>query len=235
VLHVFSGPAASHTVVIDTERRAYCWGRNEEGQLGLGDTVNRYAPTAVLPGERIKSGACGPNHTMLFTTMGALFAAGANGSGQLGTGLAHSKTAFVRIEGMVEVVSVACGREFTAAVNADGEVYTWGHPEHGQLGNGGEYKTLEKAGKWTYQLTKHPTKVDALLGVSVATVCAGPNHTAVSRGLPVPGAVGLLLCVCVCVCVGVDAGVRCWVLRWVGWVSPLFPFSLFFAGSTPWH
>ena len=180
VLHVFSGPAASHTVVIDTERRAYVWGRNEDGQLGLGDTVNRYVPTPVLPGERIKSGACGPNHTMLYTTMGALFAAGANGSAQLGTGTTHPKTSFTRIESLAEVVSVACGREFTAAVNADGEVYTWGHPEYGQLGNGGEFKTLEKAGKWTYQLTKRPTRVDALAGVSIATVCSGPNHTAVS-------------------------------------------------------
>ena len=179
ILHVFSGCAASHTVVIDTDRRAYIWGRNEDGQLGLGDNVNRYRPTPVLPNERIKSGSCGPNHTMLFTTMGALYGAGKNDSAQLGIGNTISKTSFVRVE-LAEIISVACGRDFTAAVNADGEIYTWGHPEYGQLGNGGEYKTLEKAGKWTYRFTKDPTRVDSLAGVSMSYVSSGPNHTAVS-------------------------------------------------------
>ena len=39
---VFAGPCANHTIAIDDNAGAYLWGRNEDGQLGLGDTVNRY-------------------------------------------------------------------------------------------------------------------------------------------------------------------------------------------------
>lgn len=71
IIHVFSGPVASHTICLDTNRTAYAWGRNEDGQLGLGDTTNRYNPTPITSiTSRIKSGACGPNHTILYTTLG---------------------------------------------------------------------------------------------------------------------------------------------------------------------
>jgi len=36
-----------HACVIDMENRLYCFGNNEEGQLGLGDTGNRSLPTLV--------------------------------------------------------------------------------------------------------------------------------------------------------------------------------------------
>ena len=51
--------------------------------------------------------------------------------------------------------------------------------QHGQLGNGGEYKSLEKAGKWTYQMTKRPERVVGgdTLGIKLIDVKSGPNHS----------------------------------------------------------
>ena len=36
-----------HTCALVTGGGAYCWGYNDGGQLGTGDTSNRYTPTAV--------------------------------------------------------------------------------------------------------------------------------------------------------------------------------------------
>ncbi len=37
-----------HSCVIDTTGAAYCWGRNDSGQLGNGGVANQLTPTAVI-------------------------------------------------------------------------------------------------------------------------------------------------------------------------------------------
>lgn len=44
---VASGCTSCHCVALDTEGRCYTWGRNEKGQLGHGDTIQRDRPTVV--------------------------------------------------------------------------------------------------------------------------------------------------------------------------------------------
>jgi hypothetical protein len=130
ITHVFTGPVASHTICLDTSRQAYAWGRNEDGQLGLGDTTNRYNPTLIESVKgRVKSGACGPNHTLLYTTLGELYVTGRNDNAQLGNGNTSSKNSFQVVESLRDVVSVSAGRDFSCAVVESGNVYTWGHPE----------------------------------------------------------------------------------------------------------
>ncbi len=67
-------------------RQVYAWGRNEEGQLGLGDTAMRRTPTIVdalwaLPVQQL---AAGDRHSAALTSNGFLFTCGANDRGQLG-------------------------------------------------------------------------------------------------------------------------------------------------------
>ncbi len=61
VRQVVSGPVACHNVAITAAGAVYVWGRNETGQLGLGDTHNRYNPVPlVLPGAGpVVAAACG--------------------------------------------------------------------------------------------------------------------------------------------------------------------------------
>ena len=66
--------------------QVYAWGRNEEGQLGLGDTAMRRTPTIVdalwaLPVQQL---AAGDRHSAALTSNGFLFTCGANDRGQLG-------------------------------------------------------------------------------------------------------------------------------------------------------
>jgi alpha-tubulin suppressor-like RCC1 family protein len=180
VVSVFTGPVASHTICLDQNRTAYAWGRNEDGQLGLGDTTNRYNPTKITSiTSRVKSGSCGPNHTLLYTTLGELYAAGRNDSGQLGIGNTSSKNTCQLVSDISDVVASSCGRDFSIAVTESGRVYSWGLPQYGQTGQGSEFKSLEKAGKWTYQLTKRPESIleGDIVGVKIVDVKSGPNHT----------------------------------------------------------
>ena len=180
ITHVFTGPVASHTICLDANRTGYAWGRNEDGQLGLGDTINRYNPTPITAiTSRIKSGACGPNHTLLYTTLGELYVTGRNDNGQLGIGNTISKHAFQTVNSLSDVVAVSAGRDFSCAVSESGAVYSWGSPQYGQTGFGGEFKSLEKAGKWTYALTKRPEQIleGDIVGVKIVDVKSGPNHS----------------------------------------------------------
>ena len=48
----------------------YMWGKNEEGQLGLGDVEDRYTPTVVssLSGRRVVDVVSSENHTIAATS-----------------------------------------------------------------------------------------------------------------------------------------------------------------------
>ncbi|HEU0012542.1 MAG TPA: hypothetical protein VFQ45_02625, partial [Longimicrobium sp.] len=49
-LHRFSalGTGAAHACAVTPQGRLYCWGRNDQGQLGVGDRLDRSLPTPVL-------------------------------------------------------------------------------------------------------------------------------------------------------------------------------------------
>ena len=66
----------------------YTWGMNHYGQLGVGDTINRFKPTKVLffSQSRIANFDLGVIHSALITIDGHLYTWGCNDCGQLGTG-----------------------------------------------------------------------------------------------------------------------------------------------------
>lgn len=72
----------SHTNAI------YVWGKNESGQLGLGDTDDRVLPTPQisLRNQHIVKISCGHEHSTAITIEGGLFTWGAGMYGQLGHG-----------------------------------------------------------------------------------------------------------------------------------------------------
>ncbi|KAF8702597.1 hypothetical protein HU200_032983 [Digitaria exilis] len=63
VRHISSG--SSHVAVLTTDGKVFTWGNGKEGQLGLGDYLNRSSPTLVeaLEGKHVESISCGYNYT----------------------------------------------------------------------------------------------------------------------------------------------------------------------------
>ena len=68
----------------------FCWGKSQEGQLGLGgieeDTIvsPRFVDTTTSVPSKINEVACGWNHTAFLTAEGTVYTCGNNEFGQLG-------------------------------------------------------------------------------------------------------------------------------------------------------
>jgi alpha-tubulin suppressor-like RCC1 family protein len=69
VVGVSTSCCSVHMFAISDEGHVYGWGRNEKGQLGIGDTKDKKCPTLVkgLTGHKIVSVATGRNHSLFLT------------------------------------------------------------------------------------------------------------------------------------------------------------------------
>ncbi|XP_029290713.1 probable E3 ubiquitin-protein ligase HERC4 isoform X2 [Cottoperca gobio] len=118
------------------------WGRNECGQLGLGDTTDRRTPTLVhcLNMKKTVHISCGKDHTAVLTKDSAVFTFGSGKYGQLGH---NSFSDELRPRLVAElwgakVIKTACGRHHTLVLTDSKRVYSFGCGEQGQLGHGEE-------------------------------------------------------------------------------------------------
>jgi len=126
-----------HTAAIKTDNSLWCWGTNNEGQLGINNITNRSSPVQTLSGGNVwKFVACGANHTAAIKLDGTLWIWGMNDHGQLGDNSNTPRSSPVQtISGGTNWKYVACGFRHTAAVKVDGSVWCWGLNDFGQLGD----------------------------------------------------------------------------------------------------
>jgi len=75
-----------HTIALQSDGTLYTWGLNNYGQLGTGDTTNRYTPTQIGSDNDWVAIAAGYTHTIARKSDGTLWAWGYNYYGQLGDG-----------------------------------------------------------------------------------------------------------------------------------------------------
>jgi alpha-tubulin suppressor-like RCC1 family protein len=111
----------------------FCWGSNQSGELGTGDTMDRDTPARVVaPGIDFQDAVVGGGHTCARASDGALYCWGGNDRGQLGIGttVAESSPTLVGA-GPYEAVSL--GRLHTCAIS-NGVLSCFGFNESGQLG-----------------------------------------------------------------------------------------------------
>lgn len=128
-----------------------CWGRNGQGQLGLGDTDAR-GDEADEMGERLPSVdlgtgaldvAAGEMHTCALLDNGSVACwghgdfLGIGGSGPLGDEPNEMGEALPAVDlGGDAIIDVAAGEYHTCARLEDGKLACWGHNGQGQLGLG---------------------------------------------------------------------------------------------------
>lgn len=149
----------------------YCFGRGEDGQLGLGDTSAHDEPIYVdsLRGIGVKDVACGSGHTVVLTVDGEIMSWGRGDDGRLGQNSFEWKyvpRSVVALQG-ISITHITCGSYHTAAVSSNGELYTWGGGMYGKLGHGNERGHSQ------------PKRVEALVGAIVSSVACGSRHTAI--------------------------------------------------------
>ncbi|MFY0533974.1 hypothetical protein [Nannocystis pusilla] len=140
VRHVHLGvPVAAggaHSLAL-TNDGAWGFGRNNEGQLGVGDLVDRLVPTAALGLDDAVSLSANLNHSLAVTEAGAVVVWGRNDEGQLGQAPGADVSTPALLD-LPEVVLVAAGQRHSLALTEDGQVWSFGFNNAGQLGRDGD-------------------------------------------------------------------------------------------------
>lgn len=126
--------------------RAYCWGRNDTGALGTGDTNVRLVPSSVATGVVFEALALGANHTCgLEQDTGRVLCWGNGMNGQLGQGRTASALTPVPVSLPGRVKALTAGYDHTCAIVEPGALYCWGSNAEGQLGQSDDGDNLPDA------------------------------------------------------------------------------------------
>ncbi len=154
-----------HACARMTDGTLWCWGLNQNGQVGDGTTAPRQAPVKVdTLGTGAAEAGTGGYHTCARKTDGTLWCWGLNDFGQLGDGPKVSQPKPTQVKALgSDVANVALGAMHSCARKTDGTVWCWGLNDFGQLGDG----TMANASV--------PQPVKAL--GAVASVSAGGAHS----------------------------------------------------------
>lgn len=156
-----------HSFALSVSGSVFGWGKNNAGQLGVGDTDDKCQPTQLttLRSLGVRYITAGADHTAFLTQDGGLFSAGHGAYGQLGHGSLTNEVLPRKILEFGKVVTqVACGRCHTLCLTND-RLYTFGLNSSGQLGFSGGYRNT-------------PVHVKAMSCI-VNSIFAGGDHSIV--------------------------------------------------------
>ncbi|XP_051217408.1 ultraviolet-B receptor UVR8 [Lolium perenne] len=159
----------SHCLAVTMDGEVQSWGRNQNGQLGLGTTEDSLLPQKIqaFEGICVKMIAAGAEHTAAVTEDGDIYGWGWGRYGNLGLGDRNDRYVPEKVSLVEEekMVLVACGWRHTITVSSSGSLYTYGWSKYGQLGHGDFEDHLV------------PHKVDALKDSSTSQISGGWRHT----------------------------------------------------------
>ena len=137
--------AISGTTAIATDDRTtcaiaggnvWCWGANDQGQIGDGTTTTRYSPVKLSSLSNATSLALGGLHACAIAS-GQVYCWGSNDRGQLGDGKAQPKSLVpIPVQSLTDAVAVTAGYVHTCALTKAGAVYCWGGNDWGNVGDG---------------------------------------------------------------------------------------------------
>jgi len=180
-----------HTCAIATGGTMYCWGRNDEGQLGIGasDSAVHPLPLPVLGGQHYVSVTTGGSFTCGVSTSGGTWCWGLSALGALGSSLAGETCAGGQscvatpslVTGGLRFASVGAGATFVCAVSNANLAYCWGYDDQGQLGNGTTSVTGQDApapisGQWQFVSVAGGNGHACALTTGYTAMCWGANE-----------------------------------------------------------
>lgn len=131
----WSSIAAGHdfSMAISEDGEVYCWGNNESGQLGLGDSTARDVP--VKMGTKSWSAIdAGRDHALAIDDSDELYVWGNNSYGQLGLGDNNSRNTPTQLPNKTWK-KISAGEFYSLAIDNQDKAYGWGNNAYGQLGN----------------------------------------------------------------------------------------------------
>lgn len=133
-----NAPDEEEACAVAKDQTAYCWsGKNDFGQLGVGDKAAHTEPTPVGGGHHFASVSVGDSHACGVTVEQVAYCWGNGSEGRLGTGdtLARLEPAEVQFARPMTVTQIDAGANGTCAVATPAPAYCWGRDDLGQLGS----------------------------------------------------------------------------------------------------
>ena len=164
-----------HTCAIAEDHTAWCWGNNDNGQLGDGTTTDRGKPVQVKGLTNVISLTAGDASTCAVVgatpsaSSGAAKCWGNNYRGKLGDGTTTARKLPTQVSGLTSgVTAISTGTGHTCAVTSAQTAQCWGDGSSGQLGSGAA------------TTSKVPVAVKNLTGVT--TITAGETSSCAIAG-----------------------------------------------------
>jgi len=166
-----------HTCAItEPDMALWCWGENEDGQLGTGDNIDRNAPTQIdLPqGRHPVSVNAGWASTCVILDNGSGMCWGKNDFGHLGDGTYNNRnepTSISVLPSNRSLVAMDLGAGHACGILDDGMVNCWGNGKFSNSTSGG------RLGDGTDSSSTYPRSVSLPVGRTAISIDAGIDHT----------------------------------------------------------
>ena len=132
-----------HTVILKEDGTLWAAGYNFNGQLGFGDTVDRYSFTEVKDaGSGITAIAAGNYHTVILKGDGSVWTTGSNYWGQLGFADNADRLSFTRLPSVSDVRDIAARGSITVLLKTDNSMLLAGNYEGPEGANEPDYDAV---------------------------------------------------------------------------------------------
>jgi alpha-tubulin suppressor-like RCC1 family protein len=184
----------AHSCAVKSDGSLWCWGKNDQGQLGNGSKNDALAPSRVLESNGLPlTGAvkvvAGNAFTCVLKQDATAACWGANDVGQLGTGSTMLNDPVPQLIPLAMVTDVGAGARHGCASLQSGNVWCWGANDTGQIGPGagptGSSMPVPAVDKGNQQV-----KAIAVAGGLSHTCAIAPDHTLWCWGSDVDGELG---------------------------------------------
>ncbi len=117
----------------------YCWGGNQRGTLGLGDSQNRLSPERVGSLSSWVQVVTAADHTCALRDDGSVWCFGANDVGQLGTAGVNDVLSPLAVSLPGAAVGISSEAAFSCALLDSRALYCWGENIEGMLAQDDDY------------------------------------------------------------------------------------------------
>ncbi len=167
-----------HTCAIASDNKAYCWGNNGNGQLGINSTTSKFVPVAVissgvLAGKTIKAISPGFYHTCAIASDNKAYCWGSGYNGQLGDNTTDQDYVPVAVSTSgalsgLGITAIAAGGYHNCVIASNNKAYCWGADWSGQLGNNSTSNS---------SVPVAVTTSGVLSGLTIKAISNGESHT----------------------------------------------------------
>ena len=125
-----------HIIFIDLNNNVWVLGNDNDGQLGLGDNMNRTSFTQLIWNQYSKAEAisCGRYHSIILDNNQDIWVFGSNNSGQLGLGDRINRNIPCKVNLNIKVKQISCGAFHSLILDNNDNVWSFGYNACGQLG-----------------------------------------------------------------------------------------------------